>query len=293
MDKENPNIKLLLVDDEEGFRRATATALSRRGFTVTDAANGDEALAAIKHQRPDVVVLDLKMLEKSGIETLQDIRQIDADLPVVILTGHGDLEAAMADIKLDIVDFLQKPIDIDRLARHARRVLEQDIKGPLRERTISELMIPLVRYPKLYVDQPVSDAIATLREAFYQPVVEGVQPGQVRSALVYDIDEKFLGLIRFFDMLKLVLPAFLEDSPYTTFFTRMFLAQCKVSGNRNICEILDKFVYVNVHDPIMRAIHLMVRHHLINLAVMDGDELVGILRERDVVLEIANVMEIE
>jgi len=255
MDKENVNLRLLLVDDEDDFRRATSAALTRRGFVVTEAAGGEEALAAVQRQRPDTVILDLKMPGMGGIETLQGIRKIDATLPVIILTGHGDFETAMAGIKLDIVDFLQKPVDMDRLARHVRRVLEQGAQGLLRERTV------------------------------------GVQPGQVRSALVYDRDEKFLGLIRFFDMLKLVLPAFLEESPYTTFFTGMFLAQCKVSGKRNIRELMDKLVYVNVHDPIMRAVHLMVRHHLINLAVMDEGELVGILRERDMVLEIANVME--
>ena len=122
--------------------------------------------------------------------------------------------------------------------------------------------------------------------------VEGVQPGQIRSALVYDRDEKFLGLVRFVDMLKLVLPQFLEDSPYTTFFTGMFLAQCKLIGKGNLRELMDEVVHVDVHDPIMRAIHLMVHYHLINLPVMDQGELRGILRERDVILEIANVMEL-
>ena len=291
MDKEFATLKLLLVDDEEDFRRATATALSRRGFEVTDAADGDEALAAIKHDRPDVVVLDLKMPGKSGIETLQEIRQLDASLPVIILTGHGNLEVAMAGIKLDIVDFLQKPIDMEQLARRIRALLDQDVERSLRERTISELMVPPSRYPKLYEDQPVSDAIVTLREAFYQPVVEGVQPGQVRSALVYDRDENFLGLVRFVDMLKLVLPQFLEDSPYTTFFTGMFLAQCKLIGKRNLRELMDEVICVEVHDPIMKAIHLMVHYHLINLPVMKEGKLVGILRERDVILEIARGVE--
>ena len=291
MDKEFATLKLLLVDDEEDFRRATATALSRRGFEVTDAADGDEALAAMKHQRPDVVVLDLKMPGKSGIETLQEIRQLDASLPVIILTGHGDLEAAMAGIKLDIVDFLQKPIDMEQLARCIRALLDHDVERSLRERTILELMVPPSRYPKLYVDQPVSDAIVTLREAFCQPVVEGVQPGQVRSALVYDRDENFLGLVRFIDMLKLVLPQFLEDSPYTTFFTGMFLAQCKLIGKRNLRELMDEVICVEVHDPIMKAIHLMVHYHLINLPVMEEGKLVGILRERDVILEIARGVE--
>ena len=291
MDMNKVRFKLLLVDDEEDFRRATATALSRRGFTVTDAANGDEALEAIKHELPDVVILDLKMPGKSGIETLQEIRRIDADLPVIILTGHGDLEAAMAGIKLDIIDFLQKPVDMDRLSKHIHRLMDRDAEVAMRERTIAELMAPPSRYPCLYIDQPISDAIATLRETFYRPVGEGVQPRQVRSALVFDRSGKFLGFVRFVDMLKLVLPQFLEDSPYTTFFTGMFLAQIKLIGKRNIHDLMGDLVSVNVHDPIMEAIHLMVHHHLINLPVMDKGKLVGVLRDRDIILEVAKGME--
>ncbi len=291
MDMEQTTLKLLLVDDEDDFRQATATALGRRGFTVTDVADRTEALTAINFERPDVVILDLKMPGMGGIETLQEIREMDATLPVIILTGHGDFDAATAGIKLDIIDFLQKPIDMEQLAKRIRTLLGRDIEKPMRERTITELMAPPSRYPRLYVDEPVSDAIAKLREAFYQPVVEGVQAGQVRSALVYDRSEKFVGLVRFVDMLKLVLPPFLEDSPYTTFFTGMFMAQCKLIGRRNIHELMDELVSVEIHDPIMKAIHLMVHHHLINLPVMDEGELVGILRERDIILEIAEGME--
>ncbi|MFH1374897.1 MAG: response regulator [bacterium] len=291
MDQEYTNLKLLLVDDEEDFRRATTAALTRRGFTITETADGKEALAAIKHERPDIVILDLKMPGMSGIETLQEIRQIDTTLPVIILTGHGDLGAAMAGIKLDIVDFLQKPIDMDQLAGRVRNLLKQGVGKSLREQTIAELMAPPSRYPRLYIDQPVSDAIATLRETFYRPTTEGVQPRQVRSALVFDRSEKFLGFIRFVDMLKLVLPQFLEDSPYTTFFTGMFLAQIKLIGKRNIHDLMDELVYVNLHDPIMKAVHLMVHHRLINLPVMDKGELVGVLRDRDIILEVAKSME--
>lgn len=291
MDKKLTNPRLLLVDDEEDFRLAAAAALSKRGFNVTDAADGDEALAAIRDQRPDVVVLDLKMPGKSGIETLQELRQIDAVLPVIILTGHGDLDAAMAGIKLDITDFLQKPVDMDRLSRHIHKLLNRDAEVSMREKTITELMAPPSRYPRLYIDQPISDVIATLRETFYRPTAEGVQPRQVRSALVFDRSEQFLGFIRFVDMLKLVLPQFLEDSPYTTFFTGMFLAQIKLIGKHNINDLMDELVTVNVHDPIMKAIHLMVHHRLINLPVMDDGKLVGVLRDRDIILEVAKSME--
>ena len=288
MDTKQPILNLLLVDDEADFRRATSTALGRRGFTVFEAANGEEALQAIARERPDVVVLDLKMPGMGGIETLKRLRQTDERLPVIILTGHGDFDAAIAGIKLSVVDFLQKPVDIDQLAARIRALLEHGEDRPLRERTIHELMLPLSHYPKLYDDQPVTDALNVLRQAFFKPVAEGTEPGQVRSALVYDRKDNFVGMIRFIDLLKLVLVPFLEDSPYTTYFTGMFLAQTKVIGKRSINELLTDPVSVSVNDPLMQAVHLMVEHHLINLPVMEGSRLVGILRERDIVLEIAH-----
>jgi len=291
MNIEKTRLKLLLVDDEDDFRRATSTALTRRGFDVTDAPDGMKALEAISHDRPDVVVLDLKMPGLSGIETLQKIRETEASLPVIILTGHGDLEAAMAGIKLEIVDFLQKPVDIDRLASHIRKLLDRNIDTTMRERTIAEIMAPPSRYPRIYIDQPVSDAIAILRETFYRPTAEGVQPRQVRSALVFDRTERFLGFLRFIDILKLVLPKFLEDSPYTTYFTGMFLAQVKLIGQRSIHDLMGELVCVDVHEPILSAAHLMVHHRMINLPVMDKGKLIGVLRDRDIILEIARRMD--
>jgi len=291
MDKDSVKLKLLLVDDEDDFRRATSAALGRRGFTVTEAANGVEALNAIRNDRPDIVLLDLKMPGMSGIETLQEIRKQDATLPVIILTGHGDYDAAIAGIKLSIVDFLQKPVDMDQLGGRIRDLLEQGIEHePLRERTISELMVSPSLYPRLSADKSVVDAVKALREAFYKSVPKESGPGEVRSALVYGQDDKFLGIIRFHNLLRPLLPPYIGDSPYATFFTGMFLAQCKVLGNRTIEELVSEQITVDVEAPIMEAVHLMVEHHLINLPVMRDDELVGVLRGRDIILEVAGSM---
>jgi len=282
------DLTLLLVDDEQEFRRAISTALGRRGFKVWEAGSGEEALDIIGQRCPDLVVLDLKMPGMGGIETLTRVRERDASLPVIILTGHGDVDSAMAGIRLSVVDFLQKPIDIEQLAARIRALLEHGEDRPLRERSIRELMVSPEHYPKLYDDQPVTEALAVLRKAFFQPVMEGVSSGQVRSALVYDRQNNFLGLVRFIDLLKLVLMPFLEDSPYTTYFTGMFLAQCKVVGKRHLRELLGENISVDADMPLMQAVHLMVNNYLINLPVMEGGKLVGILRERDVVLEIAS-----
>jgi CheY-like chemotaxis protein len=229
MDKDSVILKLLLVDDEDDFRRATSAALGRRGFTVTEAATGVEALHVIRNDRPGIVLLDLKMPGMSGIETLQVIREQDATLPVIILTGHGDYDAAVAGIKLEIVDFLQKPIDMDKLGDRIRGLLEQGIENEsLREPTISKLMVSPSLYPRLSVDESAADAVKALQKAFYKSVPEESGPGEVRSALVYSKDDKFLGIIRFHNLLRPLLRPYIGDSPYATFFTGMVLAQCKV-----------------------------------------------------------------
>ncbi|NQU06849.1 MAG: response regulator [Calditrichaeota bacterium] len=287
MGKDVTNIKLLLVDDEDDFRRATSKTLVRRGFTVSEAATGEDALISIKQELPDIVLLDLKMPGLDGIETLQRIRQKEKTLPVIILTGHGDFRDALAGIRLEIVDFIQKPVDVDQLSDSIHLLLTRGIKPLMRERSISELMKPPSLYPKLYVDEPVTKALEALRTAFFELESDDKKEGKVRSALVYDRDEKFLGLIRFPDLLRLVMPPFLNE-PYTTFFTGMFLAQCKLISKRNIKDLMPKQIFIKLQAPLMEAIYLMIEHKLINLPVMMDDELVGILRERDIILEIAN-----
>ena len=280
-------LKLLLVDDEEDFRKAICGTLARRGFEVSEAGSGEEALESVERSRPDVVVLDLRMPGMDGIETLKRIREIHADLPVIILTGHGDFDSAMAGIKLRVIDFVQKPVDPGQLALRIRRLLEHKGRGPLRERTVGELMIAPSHYPRIYSDQPVTAALDVLRERLFAPPDERSEPERVRSALVFDRHEKFLGILRFGDLLKLVVPSFLGDSPYTTFFTGMFLAQCKVITNRHIAELLAEPVTVDIDAPLMQAVHLMARYRLTNLPVLSRGELVGVLREREIIAEIA------
>ena len=287
MSKQMTGLKLLLVDDEDDFRRATSPALRRRGFIVTEAASGEEALLLLDADLPDIVILDLKMPGLSGIETLEKIREKDQTLPVIILTGHGDLQDALAGIRLKIVDFLQKPVDVEQLSIQIHSILKRSVKQPLRERTIAELIKSPSLYPRLYIDEPVTKVLETFQDVYSQTTEEGKESEKVRSVLIYNRSDTFLGVIRFPDLLKLVMPPFL-DAPHTTFFTGMFLAQCKLIGKRNIMDLMAKQVFISVQAPIMEAVHLMIKGNLINLPVMIGAEIVGILRNRDVILEIAN-----
>lgn len=284
----NPNerpIRLLLVDDESEFRSAVSKALARRGILVIEAASGEEGLRLIAANRPDIAILDLKMPGLSGAETLARIRREDASLPVIILTGHGHYEDAIAGLHFGVVDFLHKPVDMESLAARVVSLLQGQPGDNLREHTIGELMVAPERYPSLLVDQPIAVALRTLWACF-SPEDGGDGARQVRSARVLDRSGRFLGLLRFSDLLQLALPDFLLDSPHGTCFTGMFLAQCKVLGKRRIVELLsDELVAIEEVAPLMQAVKLMVEHRLINLPVMRGDELVGVLRESDIVYE--------
>ena len=284
MNKENKNTRLLIIDDEADFRLAIKQSLSRRGYEVSEASGGKEALDIIRKELPEVVLLDQKMPEMSGIETLQAIREISETLPVIILTGHGDYHTAIAGIKLDIVDFIQKPVDIDQLSEHIRMLLSGERNGIMREPTIAEIMTPPDLYPHVYIDERMDIVLKAISDAYRKPVPQDSVYGQVRSALVYDREENFKGMIRFSDILQLLIPDFLRDSPYASFYTGMLLAQSKVFGTTTVSRLVQKQVFVEVDMPLMEGINLLVKHKLINIPVVQNDKLVGILRGRDIIL---------
>jgi len=287
MNTDNKPIRLLLIDDEDDFRQATSRALTKRGFAMSEASNGEEGLARLQNESPDIVLLDLRMPGMSGIETLEKLRRIHRDLPVIILTGHGSYNDAIAGINLQITDFLQKPVDVEVLENKLRRFLEKGASKLLRESSVAELMVSPTLYPQLYEDQSIKEALALLKPAIFTWGCADNQVSTVRSALVFNRREKFLGVIRFFDLLKLLMPAYLGGSPHSSYFTGMFLAQCKVIGDRRVGEFMPERVTLDIHSPLMEAVHLMTQHRFINLPVLKEGELVGILREKDLVRDIA------
>ena len=90
-------IKVLMVDDEERFRITTAKILERKGFHTILAESGEEALEKIK-EKPDVVVLDIRMTGMDGEETLAKIKESNPEIPVIMLTGHGERPREVAPL---------------------------------------------------------------------------------------------------------------------------------------------------------------------------------------------------
>lgn len=117
---------ILIVDDEADIRDLVAGILNDEGFTTRTARDSDSALAEIANRRPNLVFLDiwLQGSKLDGLQLLEQIKRDHADLPVVMISGHGNIETAVAAIKRGAYDFIEKPFKSDRLILVATRALE-------------------------------------------------------------------------------------------------------------------------------------------------------------------------
>jgi two-component system nitrogen regulation response regulator NtrX len=119
-------VDILVVDDEADIRVLVAGILSDEGYAVRTAASAEEALDAIRARKPSLLVLDIWMQGggMDGLELLDLMQSLDPDLPVVIISGHGNIETAVSAIKRGAYDFLEKPFKSDRLLLIVQRALE-------------------------------------------------------------------------------------------------------------------------------------------------------------------------
>src|SRR5581483_10226754 len=118
--------EILIVDDEADIRDLVAGILQDEGFSTRVARNSDEALATIVSRRPHLVFLDiwLQGSRLDGLQLLDAVKQEHSELPVVMISGHGNIETAVAAIKHGAYDFIEKPFKADRLVLVAQRALE-------------------------------------------------------------------------------------------------------------------------------------------------------------------------
>src|SRR6202046_4501170 len=118
---------ILIVDDEADIRMLVAGILQDEGYSTREAANSQEALVRIRARQPNLVILDiwLQGSELDGIEILKIIRQEAPSLPVLMISGHGTIETAVAAIKIGAYDFIEKPFKSDRLLLLVERAIEQ------------------------------------------------------------------------------------------------------------------------------------------------------------------------
>lgn len=116
--------RVLLVDDEEELRHSSAQALELAGFRVETFASAEHALEFIGFSFPGVVISDIRMPGMDGMTFLQRIREIDVEVPVILVTGHGDVQLAVRAMREGAYDFVEKPFTAQMLAGTIRRALD-------------------------------------------------------------------------------------------------------------------------------------------------------------------------
>ena len=108
-------IRVLLVDDEEGYVNVLSNRLAKRGIQVRKTYSGTEAVQVLRKEEMDVAILDLKMEDMDGIEVLKIFRKMAPEMAVIMLTGHGSERAAKEGLNMGAFDYLTKPCDLDDL----------------------------------------------------------------------------------------------------------------------------------------------------------------------------------
>ncbi len=116
---------ILFIDDEPDLRLANEQSLQLAGFRVGLCETAEQALAQIQPDWPGVLICDIRLPGMDGLEFLQAVRDIDADLPVILITGHGDISMAVDAMQKGAYDFIEKPFSTDRLVDSARRALDK------------------------------------------------------------------------------------------------------------------------------------------------------------------------
>ena len=294
-------IKVLMVDDEAQFRATTERILSRRGFDTLLAGSGEEAIDKLK-ENPDVVVLDIKMPGMDGHETLREIKNRKPDLPVIMLTGHGALPSAMEAREKGAYDYLTKPCDIDTLATKIIEASKFEKSEDVRaEKSLREVMIPIEEYTTLNQESTVKAAIDKLRQSFYAKVsTSRIMETGHRSILVVDDRGEIMGILAIIDLLRAVMPAYLDAPKPSTadniqysplFWNNMFQREVLRLSGKKIKNVMSPAPRtIDADANLMEAAYTMITHNKRRLTIIDSGKVIGIIREQDLFFEIDRIL---
>ncbi|MBC7422311.1 MAG: sigma-54-dependent Fis family transcriptional regulator [Ferruginibacter sp.] len=116
---------ILIIDDEKAIRKTLSEILSYEGYKIDEAADGEEGLKKFIATTFDVVLCDIKMPKMDGIEFLEKAREINSDVPIIVISGHGNIETAVEAVKKGAFDYISKPPDLNRLLITLRNALDK------------------------------------------------------------------------------------------------------------------------------------------------------------------------
>ncbi|QDH73261.1 sigma-54 dependent transcriptional regulator [Brevundimonas sp. M20] len=181
---------ILVVDDEADIRELVSGLLEDEGHAVRVASNSDEAMAAIRARRPSLALLDIWMQGGGldGLELLDVIKELDPDLPVVMISGHGNIETAVSALQRGAYDFIEKPFKSDRLVVVVQRALEASALMRENRRLRAQVAVPTGLIGKSAAAQTLRSTIAKVAPANSRVLISG-PPGSGKELVARQIHD--------------------------------------------------------------------------------------------------------
>jgi CheY-like chemotaxis protein len=293
-------IKVLMVDDEERFRTTTAKILARKGFDTILAASGEEALERLA-EKPDVVILDVKMGGLDGHETLKLIKDKLPELPVIMLTGHGDMPGAKKALDTGAFDYLAKPCDVDLLSTKVQDAFEYATKAPYVEKLAKGIMIPLDEYTQIPLNSTVRDAIKALEESMrHLLATDRLMDTGHRSVVVTNVDGSVTGLLSPLDLIDAIRPGYLsapkpsmaDSLQYSAMFWQgLFSSRVREIMDNPVRDIMsDTIQVIDADANLMDVANMMITLPARRMLVREDGRDIGIVREQELFYEIAKII---
>ncbi|TAF86626.1 MAG: sigma-54-dependent Fis family transcriptional regulator [Flavobacteriia bacterium] len=155
-------MQVLLIDDERAIRRALREILEFEGCVVEEAENGTQALDKLKTQSYDLIFSDIKMPQMDGLELLDQILALGIETPVIMISGHGTVETAVGAIKKGAFDFIEKPLDLNRILVLLRQVKDRNLL--VQETKQLKQVVKKIKGSAIIGDSPEIEAIKSMIE---------------------------------------------------------------------------------------------------------------------------------
>jgi DNA-binding response OmpR family regulator len=116
---------ILVADDEDTFRESTSRLLRREGFECHSARDAEEAVESLRNRRFDLLLADIRMPRNPDLRVIREARELDSQMPVILVTGYPSMETAIWSVEMSVVAYLTKPVDVDELILCVRAAVEQ------------------------------------------------------------------------------------------------------------------------------------------------------------------------
>jgi len=117
---------ILIIDDEKAIRKTLSEILGYEGYKIDEASDGEEGLSKFKSKSYDLVLCDIKMPKLDGIEFLEKAKEINSEVPIIIISGHGNIETAVEAVKKGAYDYISKPPDLNRMLITLRNAMDKN-----------------------------------------------------------------------------------------------------------------------------------------------------------------------